>query len=78
MPKTIGKILIRKNGILIIGAFSKNGPEKCSGIEIRQYSQTDLTKLFEPEFDLEESFMIGHTTPFNTTQNFTFCRFKKL
>lgn len=26
-------------GILVVGTFSEQGPEKCSGIEIRQYSE---------------------------------------
>lgn len=70
--------LIRKNGTLIIGTFSENGPKKCSGIEIKQYSETDLIKLFEPRFEPAESFTVDHTTPFDTIQNFTFCRFRRL
>jgi trans-aconitate methyltransferase len=30
-------------GYLTIGTFSKNGPEKCSGLTIKQYDETALT-----------------------------------
>lgn len=33
---------IAVNGVLVIGTFSENGPKKCSGIDIKQYSETSL------------------------------------
>ncbi len=33
-------------GSLIIGTFSENGPIKCSGIEITQYSQQSMVRTF--------------------------------
>ena len=71
------EMTIKKNGALVIGTFSKNGPLKCSGIEISQYSQVDLSSLFKDKFQLNKSFQIDHKTPFNTIQNFTFCSFIK-
>jgi len=63
---------------LIIGTFSKNGPTKCSGLEISQYDEQDLTKTFKNHFKKEDCFTTDHITPFNTVQNFQFCRFNKL
>lgn len=68
---------IKQNGNLIIGTFSENGPLKCSGIQITQYSQISLSKLFNDKFKVKESFQTDHKTPFNTIQNFTFCSFIK-
>lgn len=68
---------INKNGQLIIGTFSENGPTKCSGIEIKQYSINDLETIFSPAFKKIKCSTINHPTPFNTVQNFTFCIFKK-
>lgn len=34
---------IKPNGILVIGTFSERGPKKCSGIEVKQYSETTMT-----------------------------------
>ena len=68
---------IVKGGYLILGTFSENGPEKCSGLNVSRYSPESLKKIFNPEFILIESFTIDHITPFYTTQNFLFSIFKK-
>lgn len=68
---------IKSSGDLIIGTFSKNGPKKCSGLEITQYSENDLTKKFKASFKKTTCQVVEHETPFNTTQNFIFCSFKK-
>lgn len=70
--------LANKNitGYLVLGTFSKEGPLKCSGLEISQYSKEDLTSRFG-EFIKIECLTEDHTTPFDTKQNFTFCSFKK-
>ncbi len=62
---------------MVIGTFSENGPLKCSGLEITQYSQSELSKRFENAFEALECITIDHTTPFATTQNFTFCSFAR-
>jgi len=64
-------------GKVIIGTFSENGPTKCSGIKIKQYSKEQLTQLFTNDFSLHKCENIDHETPFNTIQNFTFCHFQK-
>ena len=68
---------ILKGGYLILGTFSQNGPEKCSGLSVSRYSTESLKEIFNPEFKMIESFTIDHKTPFNTTQNFLFSIFKK-
>lgn len=62
---------------LAIGTFSENGPLKCSGLAIKQYSADALAQVFGGEYELKESFTEDHTTPFNTTQNFQFVSLKK-
>ena len=69
---------INKEGTLIIGTFSENGPVKCSGLEIRRYSVKNLQSLFCNSFELVEHLNTNHTTPFETIQNFNFCKFKKI
>jgi len=66
-----------KNGYLFIGTFSENGPLKCSGLEITQYSEAKFKELFHSDFELNTSFIQDHQTPFNTVQNFIFCSFQK-
>ena len=64
-------------GYLTIGTFSKSGPLKCSGLDIQQYDEHTLTAEFENGFDKIKCITEDHTTPFNTTQNFVFCGFKR-
>ena len=68
---------ISESGHLIIGTFSENGPLKCSGLEVRRYSEKVIEKLFNRSFKLIDSFYYNHVTPFNTTQNFLFSHFIK-
>jgi SAM-dependent methyltransferase len=64
-------------GYLIIGTFSQSGPKKCSGLDIRQYSEETLADEFKNEFEKICCFTEDHATPFNTIQNFLFCSFKR-
>ncbi len=71
-----GKFL-KPSGYLIISTFSVNGPKKCSGLDIRQYSEDLIKETFEKDFRLGRSFEETHTTPFSTEQNFLFSIFKR-
>ena len=62
---------------LIIATFSEQGPKKCSGLDIKQYSEEKIADLFRNEFVKVKCFTEDHITPFNTKQNFLFCIFKK-
>ena len=68
---------IVNNGHMVIGTFSENGPKKCSGLDITQYSEVKMKSVFENNFDLLDSFTENHATPFDTIQNFIFCSFKR-
>jgi 2-polyprenyl-3-methyl-5-hydroxy-6-metoxy-1,4-benzoquinol methylase len=69
---------IDPNGILVIGTFSEQGPKKCSGIEIKQYSEDSMTNRLKTFFEKIKCITVDHTTPFDTVQNFVFCTFRKL
>jgi 2-polyprenyl-3-methyl-5-hydroxy-6-metoxy-1,4-benzoquinol methylase len=69
---------ISPTGILLIGTFSEQGPKKCSGIEIKQYTETTLTLRTQHLFEKTRCTTIDHKTPFDTLQNFVFCSFRKL
>jgi 2-polyprenyl-3-methyl-5-hydroxy-6-metoxy-1,4-benzoquinol methylase len=64
-------------GNLVIGTFSENGPIKCSGLKILQYSEQKLEAIFNTNFKLISSKTENHETPFKTIQNFLFCSFIK-
>ena len=65
-------------GILVIGTFSDQGPKKCSGIEIKQYSEATMSDRFQDFFEKIKCVRVDHKTPFDTIQNFVFCSFRKL
>lgn len=70
--------LVRVNtNSIVLATFSKNGPHKCSGLEITQYSAEDINNTFGPQFQILESLNQDHITPFKTIQNFTFARMSK-
>ena len=62
---------------LVVATFSKTGPKKCSGLEIKQYSEVDLERQFNLKFEKIRCKTEDHETPFQTIQNFTFCSFRK-
>ena len=68
---------ISESGHLIIGTFSENGPLKCSGLDVKRYSEKEIEKIFNRSFKLIDSFYYDHVTPFNTNQNFLFSHFIK-
>ena len=74
---TIVQKSINSTGVVIIGTFSEKGPEKCSGIRIKQYSEASMTKLLDDFFQKIRCISVDHKTPFNTIQNFIFCSFQK-
>lgn len=75
---SVAKKHIAENGRMVIGTFSTDGPEKCSGLLVRQYSEQSLTMLLKSWFEKIKCITVDHITPFNTVQNFLFCSFRKI
>ena len=65
-------------GYMTIGTFSDSGPQKCSGLAIKQYTEAELQEQLSKRFSKIKCITEDHTTPFNTAQNFLFCSFKKM
>ena len=65
------------SGYMAIGTFSENGPKKCSGLDIKQYSEDQLSEVMKDGFEKLKCVNEDHKTPFDTIQNFTFCSFKR-
>ena len=63
-------------GHLIVGTFSTDGPLKCSGLPIHQYSESDMKALFlRYGFSNTTCERENHLTPSGAVQNFVFCGF---
>ena len=67
---------VSAGGFVFIGTFSEQGPTKCSGIEIHQYNEQDLSGLIADKYHKIKCIYTDHLTPFNTIQSFIFCSFK--
>ena len=69
---------LTSDGKLIIGTFSTEGPEKCSGLTVKQYNENILTSTLQKWFKKIRCITTDHITPFKTIQNFLFCSFQKI
>jgi trans-aconitate methyltransferase len=68
---------LKTGAVIVISTFAENGPERCSGLAVRQHSQKSLDKLFSTCFKKLQCFHIDHLTPFQTTQKFIYCSFRR-
>lgn len=61
---------LRPNGWLVVATFGPDGPTHCSGLPIVRYTHQELAAQF-PGFDLVDTAVEDHETPWGTTQQFT-------
>jgi trans-aconitate methyltransferase len=62
---------IEPGGHLVMGTFSTNGPETCSGLTVQRWNDRDLANLFADGFELVQSTTQEHLTPWASVQPFT-------
>jgi ubiquinone/menaquinone biosynthesis C-methylase UbiE len=74
---SIARKAIKPDGYLVIGTFSENGPENCSGLTVHRYSAETLADELSTGFKKLKCVTEDHITPFDTKQNFLFCSFKR-
>ncbi len=68
---------VKPGGHVIIATFGLNGPTRCSGLPIVQYSAEALQKELGPQFQLLEHANERHVTPSGAEQSFIYCHFIK-
>ena len=64
------------DGYMVLSTFSEDGPDKCSGLPVQQYTEKSLPQLFAKYFEKIRCFTKMHITPFHTIQSFVFCSFR--
>lgn len=69
---------VLQNGYLVIATFSENGPNQCSGLDVKKYSPEELAEVFAPEFELVWGTKRTHVTPWDSEQEFSIVLMKKL
>ncbi|MCU7906318.1 MAG: class I SAM-dependent methyltransferase [Candidatus Thiodiazotropha sp. (ex Epidulcina cf. delphinae)] len=64
---------VKPGGHVIIAAFTKDGPTRCSGLPVMRYSATELHAEFGSRFNLIHSEKEEHHTPSGSVQRFIYC-----
>jgi 2-polyprenyl-3-methyl-5-hydroxy-6-metoxy-1,4-benzoquinol methylase len=65
-------------GHAVIATFALDGPEKCSGLEVRRYDGSALAAELGPRFRLIKSVPELHRTPWNAAQLFQYSVFERV
>ena len=68
---------VKAGGYAIVGTFSDQGPDRCSGLPVRRYDERLLVEELSRGFDKIRCVTENHVTPFETEQHFLFCSFKR-
>ncbi|RFP66658.1 class I SAM-dependent methyltransferase [Hymenobacter lapidiphilus] len=68
---------VAPQGYLTMGTFSTDGPTACSGLPVQQYDEASLTQQLQQGFTKLRCRTEDHLTPFQTSQNFLFCSFRR-
>lgn len=66
------KTALAPGGTSIIAAFAPDGPEKCSGLAIRQYDADRMLATLGPDFILTDERREAHLTPWGAVQRFAY------
>ena len=69
---------LKPGGHVIIATFGLNGPEKCSGLDLKRYSPETMLAVLGDSFQLVETSTEEHKTPGGSSQSFVYCRFIRL
>lgn len=68
---------LKKGGSLILAAFAKDGPDKCSNLNVRQYDSALVKEEFGEGFELAQELTEVHRTPWGKDQKFNYFLLKK-
>jgi SAM-dependent methyltransferase len=74
---SIARDSVKAGGYAVVGTFSDQGPDRCSGLPVRRYDERLLTEELSRGFNKIRCVTEDHITPFQTIQHFLFCSFKR-
>lgn len=63
---------LSKNGRAIIGTFSLDGPNRCSGLDVVQYDAEKLSLELEGDLNIENTIEDVHIMPSGTEQQYNY------
>jgi trans-aconitate methyltransferase len=59
-------------GYVVMATFGPEGPARCSGLDVRRYTEAELSAALGPTFRLVTSDIEEHTTPSGNVQQFMY------
>lgn len=68
---------LKQGGDVIIGTFSPDAPEKCSGMPVQRYGEDELAEFLGEEFNLVRHENEMHITPGGVEQKYLYCQFRR-
>lgn len=68
---------LHPGGTAIMATFAWDGPERCSGLEVRRYDPRQLAEQCGPAFELTHSERHVHVTPRSAQQPFLYATFRR-
>jgi SAM-dependent methyltransferase len=68
---------VKPGGAALIATFSEQGPAKCSGLNVRRYSERSMAEAMAEGFEKQYCISTDHITPKGVRQNFIFCLFRR-
>jgi len=69
---------VKPEGFAIVVTFALDGPKRCSGLDVVQYSPESLGTELGQQFELIESRPEIHQTPSGGEQKFVYCLFRRV
>ena len=63
---------LSSSGHAIIGTFSLNGPNSCSGLDVVQYDEEKIKLELPKNLALQETEISTHTMPSGTEQEYMY------
>lgn len=67
-----------KGSHVIIATFALDGPEKCSGLPVQRYDAAGLARQLGDRFELTDTWLEDHVTPWGAVQSFNWCLFRRI
>jgi 2-polyprenyl-3-methyl-5-hydroxy-6-metoxy-1,4-benzoquinol methylase len=68
---------VRPDGTAVMATFASDGPERCSGLEVRRYDSAQLAAQCGAGFELSQTQRHVHMTPGSVRQNFLYATFRR-
>ena len=63
---------VAPHGVLVLGTFDLDGPDKCSGLPVQRYDAKTLASQFDENFSILKETYEVHETPWGASQSFLY------